>query len=183
MRNIAKSVATELLQKAGITINGNNPGDIKIYNDQFYQRVLTEASLGLGESYMDSWWDCNELDIFFEKLMSASTEEKIKKNKRMLFKLLFTRIINFQTKKRAFEVGQTHYDLGNDLFECMLDSKMNYTCGYWKNATTLEEAQRAKLDLVCRKLYLKPGMRMLDIGCGWGGLAKFAAENYGVHVV
>ncbi len=183
MKNFAKSIITELLQSAGITINGNAPGDIKIYNEQFYQRVLAETSLGLGESYMDLWWDCPDLDIFFYKLIRAGTEDKVKKNKRLLFKLFIARILNLQTQRRAFLVGQKHYDLGNDLFKSMLDSNMNYTCGYWKNAATLEEAQLAKLDLVCKKLYLKPGMRLLDIGCGWGGLAKFAAKNYGVSVV
>jgi cyclopropane-fatty-acyl-phospholipid synthase len=183
IKNFAKSIITELLQNAEITINGNKPGDIKIYNEQFYSRVLTETSLGLGESYMDLWWDCADLDVFFYKLMHARTEEKIKKSNRLMLKLLFARIMNLQTPRRALEVGKKHYDLGNDLFKSMLDSNMNYTCGYWKDAATLEEAQLAKLDLVCRKLNLQPDMRILDIGCGWGGLAKYAAQNYGVSVV
>jgi len=183
VKNIAKSVVMELLHDTGITINGNHPGDIKIYNEQFYSRILRGGSLALGETYMDLWWDCSALDVFFERLMWAHTEEKVKKNVRLILKLVLAKIINFQTKKRAFDVGKKHYDLGNDLFEYTLDSKMNYTCGYWKEANTLEEAQLAKLDLVCRKLQLQPGMRLIDIGCGWGALAKYAAQKYQVEVV
>ena len=182
IKNIQKSLILEILQDAGIAINGNNPGDIKIYNEQFYSRILREGSLALGETYMDLWWDCNDLDVFFERLILAHSEKKIKKNIRLLIKMAIAKMINLQTKKRALMVGRKHYDLGNDLFQCMLDSNMNYTCGYWKNASTLDEAQLAKLDLVCRKLQLKPGMRVLDIGCGWGALAKYAAEKYQVEV-
>src|ERR1035441_2865177 len=74
--------------------------------------------------------------------------------------------------------GERHYDIGNDLYERMLDSRMIYSCGYWENAATLEEAQRAKLDLVFRKLDLKPGQRVLDVGCGWGGALEYAAREY-----
>ncbi len=182
-KNMAKSIITELLHDAGIAINGNQPGDIKVYNEAFYSQVVRGGSLALGEMYMNSWWDCQALDVFFERLMLTHSEEKIKKSMRLMLKLAFAKIINFQTKKRAFLVGEKHYDIGNDLFQCMLDREMNYTCAYWKNATTLDEAQLAKLDLVCRKLQLKPGMRLLDIGCGWGALAKYAAQHYHVEVV
>jgi len=96
---------------------------------------------------------------------------------------LKAKMVNLQTPSRAFKVGEQHYDVGNDLYAAMLDKRLVYTCGYWKAAQTLDEAQEAKLDLVCRKLGLKAGQRVLDIGCGWGSFAKFAAEKYGVHVV
>lgn len=181
--NIAKNAIGQLLQIAGITINGNQPWDIQIKNENFYNRTLHNPPLNLGESYMDAWWDCPKLDEFFNRALRANLETKLKKNKLTLLKLFLARILNLQTKERALVVGKQHYDLGNLLFECMLDSRMNYTCGYWKNANNLEEAQLAKLDLVCKKLMLKPGMRMLDIGCGWGALAQHAAKNYGVSVV
>jgi cyclopropane-fatty-acyl-phospholipid synthase len=180
---IATRMGSELLQTAGITINGNQPWDIQIHNKNIYNRVLENGPLGLGESYMDGWWDCAALDQFFYRILNANLEKQIKQNKWFLFKLIFSKLINLQTKKRALEVGKKHYDLGNLLFTNMLDKKMNYTCGYWKNAADLDAAQIAKLDLVCRKLMLKPGMRLLDVGCGWGAMAKFAAENYGVTVV
>ncbi|WP_204278654.1 class I SAM-dependent methyltransferase, partial [Enterobacter kobei] len=68
------------------------------------------------------------------------------------------------SKKRAWIVGKEHYDLGNDLFSRMLDPFMQYSCAYWKDADNLESAQQAKLKMICEKLQLKPGMRVLDIG-------------------
>jgi cyclopropane-fatty-acyl-phospholipid synthase len=182
-KTIAKQLISELLQNAGITINGNCGWDIRVHNEDTYSRVLHQGILGLGETYMEKWWECNQLDEFVYRILRANLEKSIEKNLRFYLKFLLAKVINFQTKQRALEVGKKHYDLGNILFGHMLDTKMNYTCGYWKNAANLEEAQNAKLDLVCQKLQLKPGMRILDIGCGWGALAKHAAENYGVSVV
>ncbi len=88
--------------------------------------------------------------------------------------------LNLQSGQRALRVGEQHYDIGNDLFEAMLGQRLVYSCGYWREARTLDEAQAAKLDLSCRKLGLRPGMRLLDIGCGWGEALKFAAEHHGV---
>lgn len=182
-KNIAKEIITDLLCVAGITINGDAPWDITVHDERLYQRLLSQTELGLGESYMDGWWDCPRIDLLITRLAEADLETKLKTNFNHIFKILLSRFLNFQTKKRSLQVGIKHYDLGNDLFQVMLDRDMSYTCGYWKNAKTLDEAQQAKLDLVCKKLALKPGMRMLDIGCGWGSLAKYAAEHYGVEVV
>ncbi len=179
----ADTIISELLQTAGITINGNQPWDVQVHNNQVFNQVLQKGSLGLGESYMDNWWDCQALDEFFTRIIRVNIESKIKKNKLTLLKLLLARFFNSQSRTKSLEVGKKHYDLGNTLFSAMLDKNMVYTCGYWKNATTLEQAQLHKLELVCQKLKLQPGMRLLDIGCGWGALAKFAAEHYGVHVV
>jgi cyclopropane-fatty-acyl-phospholipid synthase len=91
---------------------------------------------------------------------------------------------NLQTTDKSLEVAEIHYDLGNDLYTAMLGSTMNYTCAYWKKDTkTLDEAQINKMDLIARKLKLKPGMKVLDIGCGFGSMAKYLAENYKVSVV
>lgn len=178
-----KNFIINLSQMAGININGQQPWDIQVHNEEFYNRVVKEGALGLGESYMDAWWDCTALDEFFHRAVRAQLETKLKSNYALLLKLFLAKLFNFQTKKRALIVGKQHYDLNNLLFQCMLDSRMNYTCGYWKTAQNLEEAQLAKLDLVCRKLKLEAGMRVLDIGCGWGSFAKYAAENYGANVV
>ena len=177
-----KRIAQDLLDQAGIEINGSRPYDIQIHNDHFYQRVMEEGSIGLGESYMDGWWDCEKLDLFFTKVMRAKLDEKLPSSFKDILKILFARLRNLQSKKRAWIVGEEHYDLGNDLFTAMLDPYMQYSCGYWAEATTLEAAQQAKLDLICRKLQLEPGMKLLDIGCGWGGLSAYAAEHYGVSV-
>jgi cyclopropane-fatty-acyl-phospholipid synthase len=173
----------DMLNIADIQINGDRPWDIQVRNQKFYQRILAGGSLALGESYMDGWWDCEALDQFFAKIMQARLDRKVKHSPRALWAIFKAKIANPQRKSKAYEIGRWHYDIGNDLFEVMLDQQMNYSCGYWKNAKNLNEAQEAKLDLICRKLSLKPGMRVLDIGCGWGGFAKFAAENYDVRVL
>jgi len=176
-------IANELLSRAGIQINGPAASDIQVKNPDFFKRVLQEGSLGLGESYMDGWWDCDRLDIFFTKVLRAGLEKQLPHHLKDTLRIAGARLFNLQSKKRAWIVGKEHYDLGNDLFTRMLDPQMQYSCAYWKEAKTLDDAQRAKLTLCCEKLQLKPGMRVLDIGCGWGGLAQFMAQNYGVSVV
>ncbi len=183
MNQQIKEIVTDLLHSAGITPNGGEAWDIQIKNEAFYPRIFNGGSLALGESYMDGWWDCQRLDQFFTRVLQAQLDQKIKSDKWLWPKLIWLKLINHQSKTRALEVGRRHYDLGNDLFKSMLDSRMNYTCGYWKNANDLETAQLNKLELSCQKLKLEPGMRVLDIGCGFGALAKYAAEHYGVNVV
>lgn len=171
-----------LLSMADVEIGGERPWDIRVHDDRFYGRVLAQGSLGLGESYMDGWWDCESLDEFFYRILHVDLERKAKQRLRLL-DLLKAKLVNLQRPSRAFEIGKRHYDIGNDLYRCMLDKRMIYSCAYWKDASTLDEAQEAKLDLVCRKLDLQPGMRVLDIGCGWGGTAVFAAQHYRVEVL
>ena len=177
-----KEMIESLLDQAGIQINGNQAFDIQVHNENLYQRILQEGSLGLGESYMDGWWDCDRLDIFFYKILRAKLDKKVPHNLKNIIRLAIAKFRNLQTKKRAWIVGEEHYDLGNDLFSLMLDPYMQYSCAYWKDTDRLEQAQENKLDLICRKLDLKPGMRVLDIGCGWGGLAEYAAKHYQVSV-
>jgi cyclopropane-fatty-acyl-phospholipid synthase len=145
--------------------------------------VLTQGSLGLGESYIDGWWDCQHLDEFFFRVLRSKLNSKISNNRSLLFKLALARVINMQPRRKAFQIGKSHYDLGNDLFTEMLDRQMVYSCAYWKDAQTLDTAQENKLELICRKLRLQPGMKILDIGCGWGGLLKYVAEKYGSSTV
>lgn len=183
MGKTAKDTISNLLQTAGITINGSHPYDLQVHDEQFYTRVFQDGSLGLGESYMLGWWDSPEVDSFIERITSALLRNELVIDDNLFFKSILSKIINWQTKKRSLEVGKKHYDLGNPLFQIMLDSRMNYSCGYWKQANNLEDAQKAKLELCCQKLSLKPGMRLWDVGCGWGGLAKYAAEHFGVSVV
>lgn len=178
-----KDAIKEILALAGITLNGDMPWDIRVADERFYHRVLTEGSLGLGESYMEGWWDCEELDNFFAKLIPINPEAKIKMNWRIVLHTLGEAIFNNGRKTKAFQIGERHYDKGNELFKNMLDKRMVYSCAYWKDAKDLDEAQEAKLELICRKLGLKPGDKVLDIGCGWGSFAKYAAEKYGVEVV
>jgi cyclopropane-fatty-acyl-phospholipid synthase len=175
-------IVEELLSAAGITINGSRACDIKVHNPALFKRILQEGSLGFGESYMDGWWDCERLDGLFTRILQAGVDERLPKNLSDIARIAYARLFNRQSRKRAWQVGKEHYDIGNDLFRAMLDPYMQYSCGYWKDAETLEQAQLAKLKMICEKLQLKPGMSLLDIGCGWGGLAQYAAENYGVSV-
>jgi len=177
-----KEIIASLLNRGGVVINGNNPWDIQVLNENFYRRVLSEETLGLGESYMDGWWEAKELDQFFFKVIRGDLAGKIK-NWRLFFYFLKAKFFNLQSKFRAFEIAQKHYDIDNYLFQNMLGKTMAYTCAYWKNAKNLDEAQEAKLDLVCKKLGLKPGMKVLDIGCGFGSFMKFAVEKYQVSVI
>lgn len=177
----AKKRITGLLSQAGITVNGNHEWDIQVHNEDFYQSVLAGGTLALGETFMDKWWDCERIDKFFTQVLTANLENVIKKNPVVIADILVTKLFNLQKKSASF-ANAKHYNLDNDLFKKMLDRRMIYTCAYWKDAATLDEAQEHKLDLVCKKLYLQPGMHILDIGCGWGGFAKFAAEKYGVSV-
>jgi cyclopropane-fatty-acyl-phospholipid synthase len=179
----AQDVVRELLAFAGAKINGDRPWDIRIHNERFYRRVITQGSLGLGESYMEGWWDCDQLDDLFYRLFWNRVEEKVKADWRALGVGLKARLLNLQSPGRARHNGSLPYSFGDDLFEAMLDARMVYSCAYWNTAATLDEAQEAKLDLVCRKLRLTPGQRVLDIGCGWGSFARYAAERYGVSVV
>lgn len=179
----AESTIRTLLAKAAITVNGDRPWDIQVHDDRLYGRILSQGSLGLGESYMDGWWDSEALDFMLSKAFEAKLEQSIPRNLKTLFSYLLARFSNRQSRQRAFQIGEAHYDIGNDLYEGMLDQRLTYTCGYWKNASSLDLAQEAKLDLVCKKIGLKPGDRLLDIGCGWGSFARFAAERYGANIV
>ncbi len=172
------------LAAADIKINGDRLWDIQVYDSRLYRRVFLYGSLGFGEAYMDSWWECDSLDQMFARLLrhQKQTRKSIMTIADIFHSIRFL-LFNLQKITSTKKVGKKHYDIGNDLFSRMLDSHMNYSCGYWKNADSLETAQQAKMDLICRKLHLKKGMRVLDIGCGWGGIAKYMANHYDVSVV
>lgn len=183
----AKATIKRLLATADVRVNGSRPGDIQVHNPKTFQRILADGSLGLGESYMKGWWDCDRIDVFFEKILGANLENQVKGSWAYILDAVKAKLLNLQSKIRAFQVGEKHYDNGNELYKYMLGKRMVYTCGYWKGLKrvpkNLDKAQEQKLDLVCKKIGLKKGMTVLDIGCGWGSFAKFAAEKYKVKVV
>jgi cyclopropane-fatty-acyl-phospholipid synthase len=179
---VLKTRAEALLQSAGLRLDGPGPCDPHVHDERLYARTFAHGSLGFGEAYMDGWWDVADLSGMLARVIGAHIDDRLH-NLDTLLAHLRARWLNLQRGRRAWEIGKRHYDTGNDLFEAMLGKRLVYSCGYWAAADNLDDAQEAKLDLVCRKLQLKPGMRVLDIGCGWGEALKFAAERYGVSGV
>ncbi len=182
-----KELLVGLLQKADIRLDGDRPSDIRVLDERFWDRIVSQRELAFGESYMDGWWDCGALDQLIAKVQAANLRDQVRLSPSLMFHAARSILLNNQTLRRAAKNASHHYNVGNDLYERMLGERMVYSCAYWRRdghqVDTLDQAQEAKLDLICRKLQLEPGMRLLDIGCGWGGLAKFAAEQYGASVV
>lgn len=172
-----------ILAAADIQVNGSRPWDMQVHHPDTFARIAAHRSLGLGEAYMDGWWDCDALDQFFFRLLTHGANQMARTSRVLLLQWAVQALINRQSRRRAWQVAKTHYDVGNDLFERMLDETLAYSCGYWKEATSLSQAQQAKLELICQKLQLQRGMRVLDIGCGWGSFAEYAARHYQVDVV
>jgi len=173
---------TELLAAAGITVNGRQPWDLRVRDPRFFRRVLATGNLGAGEAYMDGWWEVDALDEFFARVERAGLSEKVGALWSFL-QALKGSLMNRQTWARGQRVAEHHYNLGNDLYQAMLGRYMQYSCAYWQGAKTINQAQKNKLHLICRKLGLMPGMRLLDVGGGFGSLARFAAKEYGCEVV
>jgi cyclopropane-fatty-acyl-phospholipid synthase len=183
MTRTSRDLVHEVLATADIRPNGDRPWDMRILDERLYDRVLAGGNLGLGESYMDGWWEVDDLVEFISRLLRADAEAIVRRRLKSLAYVLSARLFNYGSPRRAAEVAERHYDLDSALFRAMLDKRMTYSCGYWAGAATLDGAQEQKLDLVCRKIGLSPGMKVLDIGCGWGSFMKYAAERYGVSCV
>ncbi len=178
-----EKIVKNLFEKAGIQINGSLASDIKVKDKKFYTEFLKNGSLGLGESYMAGYWECDSLEEFFYKIFSANLSEYAQNNIKFISNVFYAKLFNLQNKSRSKQVAEQHYDLSNEFYEFMLGKSVAYTCAYWKDAKNLDEAQYAKYDLICKKLHLAKGENVLEHGCGWGGFAKFAAENYGCNTV
>ena len=182
--DVSEAALAELLGLADVQLDGERPWDMRVHHRHgLARRLLGGGSLALGESYMDGWWSAEQPDELLARLIDAHLADRLHPP-HLLWHVAQARLLNLQSARRAWQVGQHHYDLGNDFYAAMLDARMAYSCGYWQaGAQTLDEAQEHKLELVCRKLGLQPGMRLLDVGCGWGSLMKYAAERHGVSCV
>ena len=176
----SKDICLEILDKAGVPVNSTEPWSIQVHNDRLWDRVVSQHQLGMGEAYIDGWWDSQSVDQMLTKLLSVNVVSLLRPSPTVIYTALKSTILNRQTKSRASNNAKHHYNIGNELYSRMLDKEMVYSCAYWQGAQTLDQAQINKFDLICRKLKLEPGMRMLDIGSGWGGLLRHAVKNYGV---
>jgi len=183
VRSTSEAAIRPLLREADIRVGGDRPWDVQVYDDRLYDRLLSGGRLAAGEAYMDGWWDSEALDQFFFRFLRAGLDASLRSSLQSLWARAKAKLFNLQRPSRAYQVGEHHYDLGNDLYKAMLDRRMTYSCAYWSGAETLDEAQEAKLDLLCNLLELEPGMRVLDVGCGWGSFLQFAAETRGVEGV
>jgi cyclopropane-fatty-acyl-phospholipid synthase len=171
-----------LLVAADVRIDGGRPWDLQVHDPRLFRRILLGGTLGLGEAYMDGWWDCEALDELFDRTLRAGVDADPALQGHQRSRALAGRLINWQTRRRAHTAAR-HYDLGHELFAAMLDPTLQYSCAYYKGTDDLAAAQQRKLELIVRKLHLPPGGRLLDIGCGWGGLARYVAEQHGCSVV
>jgi cyclopropane-fatty-acyl-phospholipid synthase len=177
-----RRLVERMLGTADIRIDGDRPWDARVHDDRLYRRIATAGTLGLGEGYMDGWWDCDAIDQLVDRAQRAGTADRMASPIERA-RQAQAALINQQTKLRSRKVGTQHYDVGNDLYERMLGDRMIYSCAYWRTASDLDTAQERKLDLIANKLGFEAGMRVLDIGCGWGGAAQYFAERYGCDVV
>ncbi|MFD1944778.1 cyclopropane fatty acyl phospholipid synthase [Paradevosia shaoguanensis] len=174
---------TSLLAQAGITVNGPNPWDPQINNPHVWNRIFAQGSLGLGEAYMDGWWDVEDMAEFFNLILRANIEKHLRITPNLIWQHVQARFLNMQNLARSQRVAQMHYN-ETDAYKASLDKRMTGSCGYWpEGVTNVDEAQEAKLDMVCRKIGVKPGQTVFDIGCGWGAFMGFAAEKYGANCV
>lgn len=172
-----------VLKELDVEVGGSRPQDIHVHDTRVYKRVMREGSLGLGEAYMDGWWDANNLDVFIAHTIRTPMAQKVLSTGTFWHALAF-KYFNLQNKARAFMVGEQHYDIGNDIYNAMLGSVRAYTCAYFNGQDIeLEQAQYDKHDLICRKLGIQKGDRVLDIGCGKGEFMYHAAKYYGAEVV
>jgi cyclopropane-fatty-acyl-phospholipid synthase len=182
LEKIVKKKVLSFLSGLDISVNGSASCNIEIHDARFYSSLALRGSLGLGESYIEGWWDADPIDEFLLRLIEGKADKNFL-SVDTFFCELGGRLFNLQTKRRSLAVASKHYNIGNDLYSRMLDDLMMYSCGYWKNAVDLNQAQTNKLDLIARKLNFQPKMKVLDIGCGWGGACKYFAEKYQVELV
>jgi len=174
---------TQELERAGVGIGTGRSWDIAVHDPRFFRRLAARGSLGAGESYVEGWWDCPRIDLLAERVLRSGVADRWGGWLRCALTGALRRVMNAQRGRRSERVAWIHYNNDPSFFEMLLGGSMNYSCAYWRNADTLDQAQRQKMQLIGQKLELKPGDRVLDIGCGWGGLADYLSREFGCRVV
>ena len=157
-----------------------------IHDERFFLRAITAADIGTGESFMDGDWTSPDLvalvRLAVRNLRLLDSAHPILSSVRALLSRIRHRLRPNSLRGSSRNI-RYHYDLGNDFYRLFLDEQMNYSSAIWaRPEDSLEDAQVHKLDLICRKLQLQPGDQVLEIGCGWGAFAIYAARHYGAHV-
>jgi len=181
MSALAKRIITDLFSQAGVTLDGSNPWDIQLHDDRFYRSAM-RGSLGFGESYMEGIWDVDSIDALFRRIIRMNITRSSLVSINRLYLNIKSRLTNLQTRLGSLAIAETHYDLDHRLYELFLGPYNQYTCCFFNKAQTLPEAEIEKLEMICDKLDLREGDKVLDIGCGWGGFARYAAETRGCRV-
>jgi cyclopropane-fatty-acyl-phospholipid synthase len=182
MKKLAEKLVTDIFNQGGISLNGPNPWDIQIRDSRFFNRVLTGGSLGFGESYMDGDWDVAQLDALIRRILRIKATRKPIVTLNRTWHDLKSRLMNLQSRSGSMAIIDAHYDLDHRLYQHFLGPYNQYTCCFFNQATSLEAAEIEKLEMICNKLDLREGDKVLDIGCGWGGFSRYAAETRGCQV-
>ena len=157
-----------------------------VHDECFFLRALTGADIGIGESYMDGDWSSPDLvtlvRVVVRNLRLVDSSHRLTSAIRTFASRIRHRL-RANTVEGSRRNIREHYDLGNDFYRLFLDEQMNYSSAYFlRDGDSLETAQQQKLDLICKKLRIEPGDRVLEIGCGWGAFAIHAVRHYGAHV-
>lgn len=180
----SNEILVKKLAELGVTVGGDSDVDIHINDKYLFVKLYFGRSLALGETYMDRGWEANNLYAFASKMFNSDLAHFFSKRSfGDYWRDISARVRNLQNIVRARQVVKQHYNINDDIYDVMLDESMAYTCGYWPHADNLAMAQVAKANLVCQKLGLESEDKTLDVGCGWGGFADFAARKYGAEVV
>jgi cyclopropane-fatty-acyl-phospholipid synthase len=184
LSNIVDRIAEKglklLLAGADIEVGRSPSAEIIVHDDSFYRDVLTTGSLGLGDSYIDGKWDCEKIDELIYKILTLGIHQKLAPVYNIAGEIK-RRALNLQSRERAKQVIEEHYDLPSEFYASFLDPYFQYTCARFEGTADLDKAQEIKMGNICKKLGLKAGDKVMDIGGGWGGLAHFMASNCGVE--
>ncbi len=161
---------------------------IRLGKPSLYGRILTNPELAVGEAYMDGDLVLEEGDL--RDFLQLFHQNKSNLRKRPVRRAIASAMRRFRRFQQANPIGRAeanvahHYDISNDFYRLFLDEDLTYSCAYFEqDGQSLEEAQQAKLRHIAAKLRIEPGMRVLDIGCGWGGMAMYLVRELGAHVV